>query len=430
MSTEVFDLYIQKSLEKLESLWHRSTDIPTTEDKSSQRQQLLLEESLTELTTSIEELQLACETLRQQNEELLKDRQRIIAEKQFYQQLFDSAPECYLVTSKEGTIEDANWETTKLLGVSTQYLIHKSLTVFIALEDRQQYYSKLNQIKRGEVSKATWQLKIINRQQDVIPVKCEIDLLNECFEDAIFLRWRISLIEPQPEEIDTVNLTSMLSNSLRSSLHNLLVQVEEVKVENRMNQPITNSRWRIINKQAFELQNIINNAYIIDCVHSNRNLHLSLIDYSIFIPQLINKVNNQDIYSNCKTQIIVASSKNHLSGINDTFLLEQIINNILNKSILYVSNNSIIQVKLTKDMVNKLIIKIEFLLERKKAKQWHKDFYYPIVSNRLDCTFKDLEVAAIQKCISFLKGSIKLSSKEDSNIIIAIKFPLVLNINY
>ena len=429
MSTEVFDLYIQKSLEKLESLWRRSSNLPTSEDKSSQTQQLLLEESLTELTTSIEELQIACETLRQQNEELLEDRQKIISERQFYQQLFDSAPECYLVTTKEGTIKEANWQAAKLLGVSSQYLIRKSLTVFIALEDRQQYYSKLNQVKKGKVSKASWHLKIINRQQDVIPVECAVDLIDECFEEATNLRWRISFVKPQSEKVDIVNSTSMLINSLRSPLHDLLVQIEELKIENKINQYITNSRWQAINKQAFGLQNIVNNGYIINHVHSNRNLNLSLIDYSIFIPHLIYKVNNQNIYPNYKTQIIVASSKNYFSGISDSFLLKQIIHNILNKNAAYVAINSIIRVKLTKNFLNKLIIKIEFLLDERKTKQWNKTFYSPIVSHQIDSTFKDWEIAVICKSISFLKGSIKLSLTEDNNATISVRLPLVLNID-
>ena len=83
MSLEVFELHIQQSLQKLEDLWQRADMMPTDSkdlwqqaDEFPLQQQQLLRESLTELSASIEELQVATETLRQQNEELIASRQQ------------------------------------------------------------------------------------------------------------------------------------------------------------------------------------------------------------------------------------------------------------------------------------------------------------------------------------------------------------------
>src|SRR5262245_7099930 len=65
----------------------------------------LLPEALEELSTTLEELHVAEEELRAQNEELLAARDIADAERHRYQDLFQLAPEGYLVTDLEGIIQ-------------------------------------------------------------------------------------------------------------------------------------------------------------------------------------------------------------------------------------------------------------------------------------------------------------------------------------
>lgn len=155
MATDIFELHIQQSLEKLEDLWLRSNSLPTSDSKLwqnsqelPQRPQELLRESLTELSASIEELRMASEILREQNTQLLASQQKIIAEKEYYRDLFDSATDCYIVTTKNGSICQGNKKAVELLEVAPQYLSGKALAVFVALDCRREYYTQLNKIKR------------------------------------------------------------------------------------------------------------------------------------------------------------------------------------------------------------------------------------------------------------------------------------------
>jgi PAS domain-containing protein len=72
------------------------------------RQTDLLPTAFKELGIASEELQVAVETLRQQNEELAGVHQELEAERQRYQELFEFAPQAYLITDVEGTIREAN----------------------------------------------------------------------------------------------------------------------------------------------------------------------------------------------------------------------------------------------------------------------------------------------------------------------------------
>ncbi len=78
--------------------------------------------ALAEFSTALEELHVASEELRQQNEELLAAREALEVERQRYRDLFEFAPDGYLVTDADGTIQEANQAAALLLGVRQDFL--------------------------------------------------------------------------------------------------------------------------------------------------------------------------------------------------------------------------------------------------------------------------------------------------------------------
>jgi PAS domain S-box-containing protein len=119
---------------------------------SPANQQDRLEESLEELRTSIEELQVAEEELRVQNGALLESRVEIEAERQRYQDLFDFAPDGYIVTTAAGTIVEANYATAQMLHVNQKFLIGKPFFNFIEEADRSELRAKLNLFSQSKVT--------------------------------------------------------------------------------------------------------------------------------------------------------------------------------------------------------------------------------------------------------------------------------------
>ena len=427
MSTDVFDLYVQQSLEKLESLWQRSNIISNSENELSPQRQLL-QESLAELSTSIEKLQLACETLRQQNEHLLANRQNLALEKQYYRQLFDSAPDCYIITTKDGTITEFNQKSSELLKVAPQYLIRKSLAVFIALNDRKEYYSQLNQLKRGEIFEATWQLEIIDRQQNTIAVEFMVNTISDRTGQANELCWRINPIKSDFQPNSSASFASTFIDSLRFPIYNLTVQIEEIQADNQAKQLPKKHRWQVIYQQFFGLQSVIDNGYILNNISRERDLNLSLIDYSIFISYVVRQVT---FYSNLKLQIIIDNGKLALVGICDVLLLKQMLTNILGIGSETISDHSAIQIKLRKQS-DKLVIKIRFLVNVQNLETLTTIFSPLLNSNRFEISSEiNMRCAVIQKCLLILQGVIELDWQDETNtnITITIKLPLVA-INY
>lgn len=98
-----------------------------------------------QLRQAYEELQIQSEELRSQFEELLATRQALEQERQRYRDLFENAPDGYLITNSKGMIQSANLVAADLLATSVDMLIGKPLANFIDIEDRRNFRTCLSQ---------------------------------------------------------------------------------------------------------------------------------------------------------------------------------------------------------------------------------------------------------------------------------------------
>ncbi|AFZ33757.1 signal transduction histidine kinase, nitrogen specific, NtrB [Stanieria cyanosphaera PCC 7437] len=103
-------------------------------------------EAITALSISIEELHVALEELEQQNSELIITRQELEKERQQYQNLFELAPDGYIVTDRNGVIQAANRSTEKLLHVRRDHLLGKPFILFICKTSRHTFHHCLDSL--------------------------------------------------------------------------------------------------------------------------------------------------------------------------------------------------------------------------------------------------------------------------------------------
>lgn len=106
----------------------------------------LFSAAIEELQVTSEELQAAQEELLQQNGELIAARGIIEAQRQRYQELFDFAPDGYLVTDPEGVILEANHAAQAMLNIRQEFLTGKPLLLFIAEECRHAFHSQITRL--------------------------------------------------------------------------------------------------------------------------------------------------------------------------------------------------------------------------------------------------------------------------------------------
>jgi PAS domain S-box-containing protein len=109
-----------------------------------------------ELAAAIEELRLANEELNQTNEvlhqknaELVAARTAVEQERERYYDLFDAAPDGYLVTDRRGTIREANRAAASLLAVHKESLRGRSLINFVARGSQEMFQTRLDRAADG-----------------------------------------------------------------------------------------------------------------------------------------------------------------------------------------------------------------------------------------------------------------------------------------
>jgi PAS domain S-box-containing protein len=101
-----------------------------------------------ELQAVLAQLQATKAELKRQNEALAIAHRTIEHERQRYQDLFEFAPDGYLVTDLHGTIQEANRAAITLLTVNrSQDLVGQSLSTFIAQSDRPSFYAHLQSLE-------------------------------------------------------------------------------------------------------------------------------------------------------------------------------------------------------------------------------------------------------------------------------------------
>jgi len=152
----------------------------------------LLPQALEELQSSVEELWVAEEEMRVQNEELSRSRLRLKAERQRCQDLFEFAPDGYLVTDLEGIILEANRAAARLLNISPRFLRKRGLGTLIASHGLSELQTRLQELtKRGGESDREWVVQMRRRPSDRFPAAITAMLFGGLLGDAPTLRWLV-----------------------------------------------------------------------------------------------------------------------------------------------------------------------------------------------------------------------------------------------
>ncbi len=103
-----------------------------------------------ELGVVEEELHVADDELRQQNGELIRLRIAAESDRQRYLDLFESAPDPYFVTDRQGMIREANRAAALALQMTASFLVGKPLVNFIARSDCKKLRAALTRLGDGE----------------------------------------------------------------------------------------------------------------------------------------------------------------------------------------------------------------------------------------------------------------------------------------
>ncbi|CAN5712100.1 hypothetical protein BH23PLA1_BH23PLA1_17000 [soil metagenome] len=141
------------------------------------------------LRNALEELRVAEEELGVQNAELEKALAAVEEQRSHYADLFESAPDAYLITDLPGKILEANHAAYLMMGFEPPYLRGKPLVSYIELEAGTTFRTLLGQLARsGHEWAGTMRLR--SRQRD-LPVEVDASALAIWGKDGQMtaLRW-------------------------------------------------------------------------------------------------------------------------------------------------------------------------------------------------------------------------------------------------
>ena len=143
-------------------------------------------ETLEDLKVALEELRVTQEKLRRQNEELASTHVQLDRERQRYHELFEFAPNPYLVTDHLGIILQANRSAAHLFGVAARFLPGKALATYVANDDRSRFRALLSAIPRDGQPR-TVSLQLQRREGHV--VEAELTYSVVAHEEQPLIRW-------------------------------------------------------------------------------------------------------------------------------------------------------------------------------------------------------------------------------------------------
>ncbi|WP_375500597.1 PAS domain S-box protein [uncultured Nostoc sp.] len=179
---------IEKFIQRSETLHNRLADLYQTASVLPWISPDLLPQAFKELYSTSKIVQLAAEELHQQNEELIQTRNWLESERQHYQELFEFAPDAYLVTNTEGIIQEANFTAAKLLNVSKQFLVGKPMINFVPLEERQHLRSELIELSQSDRVKELL-IRLQQRHGELFDAALTVAVARNPQGKATSLRW-------------------------------------------------------------------------------------------------------------------------------------------------------------------------------------------------------------------------------------------------
>jgi PAS domain S-box-containing protein len=189
-------------------------------------------EVLQELQITLEELQVADEELRQQNEELALAREVAEVERQRYQELFDCAPDAYLVTDTAALVQQANHAAAALLGASRARLPGKPLIVFVDPAEQAAFYEYLTRLRQHR-GVSTWEMRLRPRRGDPIDVAVTAATVRDVQGAPLALRWLLRDISARKAAQQQAQHAEQAVQRSREQLRALATHLQNQQEEER-----------------------------------------------------------------------------------------------------------------------------------------------------------------------------------------------------
>jgi PAS domain S-box-containing protein len=205
------------------------------QDGKAIREQVLLTATVDELRERAERLHRVTDELALQNEQLLKTQRALDGERARYRELFELAPDAFVLTDTRGTIVEANDRAGALLG-SSGALVGTSIARFVEARSRPEFEQLLAELA-GSGSRRTAELRMTPPTGRTLDVEATIAAVSEWGDGGVRL-WLLrdvtervgaarSLDERLSERTDELARTRAKAERERVHLRDLIQRLQE-----------------------------------------------------------------------------------------------------------------------------------------------------------------------------------------------------------
>jgi PAS domain S-box-containing protein len=337
--------------QQLERVQHQTEKVFNSVRHVSEHYPEFLNESIEELQVALEELHVAEEEIQRQNEELIEAREAAELERQRYVELFESAPDGYLVTDLQGTIQTANQVAAVLLNIERSYLMGKPLVTFVPEVFRREFRSIVNQLPK--ISRVQeWEVHLQGREDKTFNAALTVEV-GRCRStgQAISLRWLIRDItarkqaEAQIQRLQIENLhlaeadrlktqfMATMSHELRTPLNAILgfsdLLLRQFKSDQ---QPQQRAMLECIFRNGKHLLSMIEEILDFSKLKENHlELKLEVLDLAQLVQATAEEMRPRAVEKHLHLE--VETEQPNLAIVNDSMRLRQILINLLSNAI-------------------------------------------------------------------------------------------------
>ena len=130
-------------------------------------------------------------------------RELLEAERLRYRDLFEWAPDSYLVSDPRGTVREANRAAERLLGRNRAFLIGKPLSTLLARSERKAFRIMLDRLATLELV-SDWDLSFERADHSVFAAAVTVSAIRDRHETLVGLRWLVRDVSERHAEVERV----------------------------------------------------------------------------------------------------------------------------------------------------------------------------------------------------------------------------------
>ncbi|MBD2041942.1 PAS domain S-box protein [Microcoleus sp. FACHB-672] len=404
----------------------------------------VITEVLEQVNVSLEELKVAREQLTVQNEQLSITREQLERERQRYKELFEFAPDAYLVTDDNGTIREANYTAAVLLCVSQRFLVGKPLSIFVAETQRRDFRLRINQLKVGELERLReWELRMQPRRGDSFEVAITVSAVWN--PEGFNLRWmlrditRRKQVEAQLGQMHLENLRlqeiahvksqflSAISHELRTPMNailgfsQLLLRHPHLSLEPKQVQMVER-----IHDNGHNLLGLINDVLDLSKVDAGRmDLRLEEVDVVDLVHKTTEELQSLVIEKHLFLQVHTELQNPIIS--NNRSRLRQILVNLVANAIKFTETGGVrIVVREVEGDLERLIIEVKDTgigIPQEHIERIFEAFEQVDRSAKRDYQSTGLGLAISKSLVELMQGTITVTSQVGEGSTFCVELP-------